>query len=234
MPVYRLPRAILFPDPNEAEEGLLAIGGDLSPERLVAAYSLGIFPWYNEGDPILWHSPDPRCVLLTDRVHIGRTLRRFLRQRIYRTTFDRAFAAVVGNCQQMLRPNQDGTWITSEMAHAYERLHELGLAHSVEVWKGDDLVGGMYGVSLGRMFFGESMFSQADNASKVALVTLAKTLRPLNFPCIDAQVATPTTRSLGAVEWTRAHFLKVLSETLEGQTLRGSWASMPAHDMSNT
>jgi leucyl/phenylalanyl-tRNA--protein transferase len=224
MPVYRLPNDLVFPDPDEAEEGLLAVGGDLRPQRLLLAYTMGIFPWYGEGDPILWHSPDPRCVLPTKGMRVGRTLGRFFRQARYQIAFDNDFAAVIRACQKVERPGQEGTWITSAMMEAYEELHRLGFAHSVEAWKGDELVGGVYGVSLGRVFFGESMFSHADYASRVALLTLGAELATRGFSWIDAQVITDTTRSLGAQEWPRRKFLDMLDVELRPDTLRGSWS----------
>jgi len=224
MPVYVLTHALAFPPPEHAEDGLLAVGGDLSPERLLLGYRMGIFPWYEDGFPILWHSPDPRCVLLTDRVHVGRSLRKVLRQGQLRVTFDTQFHEVIRACKDMRRPGQRGTWITDEMEKAYVKLWDLGVAHSVETWSGQDLVGGLYGVSLGRMFFGESMFSRASDASKVAFVGLAERLRAWGFRVIDAQVATPHTLGLGAEEWPRMQFLKVLDEELRAAPTRmGRW-----------
>lgn len=228
MPVYLLNADLVFPPPEHAEDGLLAVGGDLSPERLVLAYSSGIFPWYDEGYPILWHSPDPRCVIRTRGIHVGRTLRRAIRQRRYDVRVDRDFAGVVRGCKEASRPGQGGTWITDDMEAAYGRLHALGLAHSFESYSADGrLVGGVYGVSLGRMFFGESMFATESDASKVAFVALAWTLASWGFPIIDAQVPTDHTVSLGAEEWPRARFLEVLREELSAApTRRGSWADV--------
>jgi leucyl/phenylalanyl-tRNA--protein transferase len=224
VPVYALSHALIFPPPEHAVEGLLAVGGDLSPERLLLAYRSGIFPWYDEGLPILWHSPDPRCVLVLERIHIGRTLRRVIAKRTYEVHFDGAFERVIRACKSTPRAGQDGTWITDEMEEAYLRLFRMGYAHSVEAWQSGELVGGLYGVSLGRMFFGESMFSLRDNASKVALVALAERVSQWGFRIIDAQVATPHTLALGAEEWQRARFLDVLREELAHPTRRGSWA----------
>lgn len=224
MPVYSIGRALAFPPPDKAEDGLLAVGGDLSPARLLLAYRSGIFPWYDEDLPILWHSPDPRCVLVLERIHVGRTLRRFLAQRPYEVRFDTAFEKVIRACKSTPRPGQDGTWITGDMERAYVRLHRMGYAHSAEAWQGDELVGGVYGVALGRMFFGESMFSWEANASKVALVGLARILAVWGFPVIDAQVATPQTLALGAEEWPRERFLETLREELTHPTRKGSWA----------
>jgi leucyl/phenylalanyl-tRNA--protein transferase len=221
-----LSRAIVFPPPERANEhGLLAVGGDLSPERLLLAYRSGIFPWYDEGLPILWHSPDPRCVLLAGELHVGRTLRRVVRQGEYEVRYDSAFERVVRACAKTPRPGQDGTWITSDMVDAYVRMHELGYAHSVESWQDGELAGGLYGVSLGTMFCGESMFTWKPNASKVALVTLAARVAAWGFRVIDAQVPTPHTMALGAHLWPRRKYLVALREALEHPTRRGSWAN---------
>jgi leucyl/phenylalanyl-tRNA--protein transferase len=225
VPIYALGRALVFPPADEADDGLLAVGGDLSPERLLLAYRSGIFPWYGENLPILWHSPDPRCVLLVDRLHVGRTLRRVLAKAKYEVRFDGDFEQVIRACKAMPRAGQDGTWITDDMEHAYLRLHRLGYAHSVEAWDGRDLAGGLYGVSLGRIFFGESMFSRRPNASKVALLGLADKIRPWGFQVIDAQVATPNTLAMGGQEWDRAMFLDVLRRDLAYPTRKGSWAA---------
>ncbi|MGH7270588.1 MAG: leucyl/phenylalanyl-tRNA--protein transferase [Polyangiaceae bacterium] len=224
MTVHRLSRALVFPPPSEAEDGLLAVGGDLSPERLLLAYRSGIFPWYSKGLPILWHSPDPRCVLPIDKVRVGRTLRRVIEKATYEIRFDTAFAEVIRACSATPRPGQDGTWITSEMEQAYVNLHELGYAHSVEAWQAGKLAGGLYGVSLGRVFFGESMFACLPNASKVALVALAERLAGWGFRIIDSQVATPHTVAMGAEEWPRDTFLARLSEELSHATRKGTWS----------
>jgi leucyl/phenylalanyl-tRNA--protein transferase len=225
VPVYAIGRALAFPPPEDAVDGLLAVGGDLSPARLLLAYRSGIFPWYGEDLPILWHSPDPRCVLPVDALHVGRSLRRFLAREIYRVRFDGDFERVIRACKTTPRREQDGTWITDEMERAYVRLHALGYAHSVEVWEGAELAGGLYGVSVGRMFFGESMFSWRPNASKVALVELARKLAGWGFPLIDAQVPTPHTLAMGAQEWPREAFLETLSDALRHPTYKGSWAA---------
>jgi len=224
VPVVVLGRRLVFPSPEQSEDGLLALGGDLSPERLLLAYRSGIFPWYAEGMPILWHSPDPRCVLQVDRIHVGRTLRRMIAKRPYDISFDRAFRSVIAACQLTPRHGQDGTWITDEMVGAYIELHRLGYAHSVEAWSGGELVGGLYGVSLGAMFFGESMFSWRPSASKVALIALASLLRGWGFRLIDAQVANDNTLSMGAEQWPRDVFLRTLREALMLPTRRGTWS----------
>ena len=223
MPVFKLDERLEFPPPNLAEDGLLAVGGDLSPERIVLAYSRGIFPWYEEGLPILWHSPDPRMVLETDALRMPNSLRKTLRKRPYRLTLDTSFAAVIDACACAPRPGQDGTWITAEMRDAYVRLFELGLAHSAEAWRGDELVGGLYGVSLGAVFFGESMFTRVADASKIAFVTLVGELRRRGIVLIDCQVYTDHLARFGAVEWPRARYLRTLAQALRRPTNRGRW-----------
>lgn len=226
MPVYRLPDEILFPPVDRAvKSGLLAVGGDLSPERLLAAYREGIFPWYAEGEPILWWSPDPRFVLLPDELRVSRSMRQFLKKGLARITFDQDFRGVIAACQKP-RPGQDGTWITGEMQGAYCTLHELGYAHSVEVWQDGALAGGLYGVSLGRAFFGESMFSTLPNASKAALITLVGHLREWGFDLIDCQVETAHLGSLGARSIPRREFRERLSASLCHETLRGNWGAL--------
>jgi leucyl/phenylalanyl-tRNA---protein transferase len=230
MPVYRLPEPIVFPPIDRAEEnGLLAIGGDLSPERLLTAYREGIFPWYNEGEPILWWSPDPRFVLLPDELRISRSMRQFLKKGIVRVTFDRAFQDVIAACQKS-RPGQDGTWITKEMREAYGALHDLGFAHSVEVWQAERLVGGLYGLSLGHAFFGESMFSAIPNASKAALISLVPPLRTRGFDLIDCQVETTHLAGLGARSIPRQEFRLLLQEALRHETFRGNWGAWFSDD----
>ena len=227
MPVYRLTRDLAFPDPHEAEpDGLLAVGGDLTAMRLVLAYSRGIFPWYSEGQPILWWSPDPRCVLDLDHLHVSRRLRRVLNQGKYRVSFDEEFRGVIRACASVERPGQQGTWITPEMEQAYVDLHEAGLAHSAECWLGADLVGGVYGIALGRGFFGESMFHRESDASKVALARLVERLAGWDFHFIDAQVTTSHMLSLGAREVPRAAFLESLEGALGHPTRRGRWCDI--------
>ena len=201
-----------FPDPINAldePEGLLAVGGDLSPERILAAYYKGIFPWFNPGDPILWWSPSPRTVIFPDQLHISKSLRKTLRRGIYRVTFDNCFRNVMHACAAP-RAYTDETWISDEIIAGYCALHERGLAHSVEVWRGDELVGGLYGIALGKIFFGESMFSRADNASKVGFAHLARQLTDWDFRLIDCQVANDHLVSLGAVEIPREEFQQML------------------------
>ncbi len=201
-----------FPDPSSAlddPDGLLAIGGDLSPERILAAYYRGIFPWFNPGDPILWWSPSPRTVVYPEQLHISKSLRKTLRQGIYRVTFDNCFRAVMTACAAP-RAYAEGTWISEDIIAGYCALHERGFAHSVEVWCDDELVGGLYGMALGQIFFGESMFSRADNASKVGFAHLVRQLREWNFQLIDCQVANDHLFSLGAVEIPREEFQGML------------------------
>jgi leucyl/phenylalanyl-tRNA--protein transferase len=206
-----------FPPASQAltePNGLLAAGGDLSPKRLLAAYRRGIFPWYEEGQPILWWSPDPRAVLRPEDVRVSRSLRRSLNKGGFELKVDHAFEAVVAACAEPRRYT-DATWITREMAVAYTRLHKLGWAHSFESWRDGELVGGLYGVAIGRVFFGESMFTRTTDASKVALVHLAEHLRARAFRLIDCQVASAHVASLGATTVSRANFLAALDEYCE-------------------
>jgi leucyl/phenylalanyl-tRNA---protein transferase len=224
MPIYRLIDDLVFPPPEYADpSGLLAVGGDLSAERLLEAYRVGIFPWYSEDQPILWWSPDPRFVLELDDFRISKSLRRTLRKRIFTVTFDHAFEEVIRACATVPREGQAGTWITSEMLAAYIRLHGLGFAHSVESWFQGKLAGGIYGVSLGKVFFGESMFHHKTDASKVALAALVQKLKSWDFELIDAQMATDHMISLGAKEIPRRMFLKRLRLALRHPTKRWKW-----------
>ena len=230
--LLRLPRLGTEPDSPfppvsmalREPDGLLAFGGDLSPQRLLNAYRHGIFPWYSEGEPLLWWSPDPRTVFRTDRVRLSTRMRRTLRGASWRVRADTAFAEVVAACAGMPRPGQHGTWITAAMQAAYVELHRLGHAHSVEVYDGETLVGGIYGVAIGRMFFGESMFSGRSGGSKVALAGLAARLHEWGWPLIDAQVDNPHLRSLGAESWPRDRFLAQVAALVEAAAAPGSWA----------
>ncbi len=207
------PENIEFPHPDLAltePDGLLAVGGDLSPQRIINAYMNGIFPWYSDGQPILWWSPNPRAVLFPDKLHVSRSLKKVISKNIYRTTLDQAFEQVIENCAQTPRKDQEGTWITDERAQAYIRLHQLGIAHSAECWLEDKLVGGLYGIALGRIFFGESMFSHRSNASKVAFVHLLDELKKADYALIDCQVTTEHLLSLGAEEIPRNQFLNLV------------------------
>jgi leucyl/phenylalanyl-tRNA---protein transferase len=224
MPVFRLDKRLLFPPAELAEDGLLAVGGDLKPERLLLAYAQGIFPWYEEGQPILWHSPDPRMVLTASELHVPASLRKTMRRQPYRLTLDAAFADVVAGCAAARRPGQDRTWITRAMRDAYVKLHDLGYAHSAEAWQGDRLVGGLYGVSLGSVFFGESMFAREPDASKVAFVTLVEHVRTRGIRLVDCQVHTPHLARFGAEEWPRERYLAVLEDAVREPTLKGRWS----------
>jgi leucyl/phenylalanyl-tRNA--protein transferase len=225
VPVFRLDERLIFPPPELAEDGLLAVGGDLSPERLLLAYTRGIFPWYEEGQPILWHSPDPRLVLAAGDLHVPRSLERTLRRGTFRITLDAAFGRVVDACASTPRRRQRGTWITGEMRRAYQRLHQAGCAHSAEAWRGNRLAGGLYGVSLGGVFFGESMFAREADASKAAFVTLVRQLRTWGIALIDCQVATEHLERFGAREWPRDRFLAALEAALEQPTHWGNWGA---------
>lgn len=226
MPIYLLDEEPVFPSPQLADpEGLLAVGGDLSPERLINAYASGIFPWFSDGDPLLWWSPDPRMVLFPGDIHVSKSMAKILDKKLFSITFDKKFETVIANCRES-RLNREGTWITQEMEEAYIKLHQLGICHSVEVWetgKTDKLAGGLYGVSLGRAFFGESMFFTVPNSSKVAFITLARTLFKNNFLMIDCQVPNPHLKSLGAHEIPRVQFLEILTKSLQFDTLIGKW-----------
>jgi leucyl/phenylalanyl-tRNA--protein transferase len=222
--IFRLDDRIVFPRPELAEPGgLLAVGGDLRPERLVLAYALGIFPWYSAGQPILWHSPDPRMVLLASEIHVGRSLAKAMRRGTYEVRFDTAFAEVIERCARIPRPDQAGTWITHEMRAAYVELHRRGLAHSAEAFLDGELVGGLYGVSLGAAFFGESMFATAPDASKVAFVTLVRQLARWGIELVDCQVHTEHLERFGATEWGRSRFLAALDAALQKPTRVGAW-----------
>jgi leucyl/phenylalanyl-tRNA--protein transferase len=224
MPVYRLPQQHLFPDPREAEDdGLLAVGGDLDPRRLVQAYASGIFPWPHEGFPLLWFSPDPRLLFEPSGVRVNRSLGKRLRRGDYHSTMDRAFERVIRSCATVPRPGEAGTWINAEMQRAYTRLHELGLAHSVETWRGEELVGGLYGISLGGMFAGESMFSTAPDASKVALAALSRQLERWGFAFIDAQLPTDHLLRMGGREVPREAYLERLEAALQLPTRQERW-----------
>ncbi len=222
MPVYRLDERLLFPPPERGpRRGPIAVGGDLRPERLLLAYSMGIFPW--QGEPLHWHSPDPRMVLLADEVRVSRSLRRTMKRGTFRLTVDSAFTDVMIACATVPRPGQDGTWITPGMVESYTELHRRGVAHSVEAWEGDVLAGGLYGLSLGAAFFGESMFAHRTDASKVAFVTLVEQLGRWGIPLVDCQVHTDHLASLGAREWPRREFLAALHAALDRPTRLGPW-----------
>jgi leucyl/phenylalanyl-tRNA---protein transferase len=224
VPVFRLDDRLIFPAPHHAEpNGLIAVGGDLRPERLLLAYRSGIFPWYEDGLPILWHSPDPRCVLLPEELHVPRSLQKQLRRGVYDVRFDTCFVDVMRRCGEVSRPNQKGTWITDEMLDAYVELHRRGYAHSAESFVDGRLVGGLYGVCLGHVFFGESMFSEEPDASKVAFVVLVEHLMRLGVTLIDCQVRTDHLARFGAVMWQRRRFLTELAARVDAPTPMGPW-----------
>jgi leucyl/phenylalanyl-tRNA--protein transferase len=226
VPIYLLdpddPEA--FPPPEKAHRsGVVAVGGDLKPERLLAAYSRGIFPWPSEGQPLMWHSPDPRFVLEPAKLHVGRSLRKTIKAGTYEVRYDTAFADVIGACSEAPRPGQNGTWITDDMRDAYTTLHRLGFAHSIESWQDGKLMGGLYGVSLGAAFFGESMFARGPDASKVAFVTAVERFHTWGFHFVDCQVETEHLARFGAEHWPRRRFLTALARALQEPTRRGPW-----------
>jgi leucyl/phenylalanyl-tRNA--protein transferase len=230
--VYRLGAELAFPSPDEADpSGLLAIGGDLAPERLLLAYSLGIFPWPLVAEPLLWFSPDPRMALRPGELRVSRSLRKVLRHGDFEVRLDTAFDEVVRRCAEVPRRGEAGTWITPALSQAYRGLHQLGFAHSAEAWQQGELVGGLYGVSLGGTFFGESMFADRSDASKVAFVTLVRQLEAWGFDLIDCQVYTQHLARFGASEWPRARFLRALAASLERSSRRGRWR-LDAHRLS--
>lgn len=209
--MYFLSDNIWFPPISTASpEGVLAIGGDLSVKRLLLAYKNGIFPWYNEGEPIIWYSPNPRMVLFFDQLRVSKSMRQMLRKELFTVTFNTHFKEVIFNCKTVARKNQGGTWITTEMQQAYLNLHKQGIAKSVEVWQDKKLVGGLYGIDLGTVFTGESMFSKVSNASKVAFIYLAQKLQKEKYKLLDCQLYTDHLASLGAKEISRTEFLKYL------------------------
>ena len=210
--MYRLTDALLFPSPEQAsDEGIVAVGGDLKPERVMLAYRKGIFPWFESDDFLLWWSPDPRMVLFPDQVKISKSMRAVLRKKQFEVTFNKAFDDVVEACAKVKRFGQNGTWITPGLMEVYSTLHTQGHAHSVEVWEEGVLVGGLYDIDLGTVFCGESMFSKANNASKVALISLAKELKKNKYELIDCQVPTQHLASMGAESIPRSEFLTYLS-----------------------
>ncbi len=224
MTVFRLPDEHIFPPPELSEpDGLLAVGGDLSEDRLILAYSMGIFPWYSAEDPILWWSPDPRLLIFPDELRVSRSLKQTINKNIFEVTMDMAFEEVIHNCAAVHSRDDGDTWITREMIDAYISLYHSGYAHSVESWHNGKLVGGLYGVSLGSAFFGESMFTKKSNASKVAFVKLVEQLVKWNFSFIDCQVTTPHLRSFGAREVPRSEFLDLTRAALTSHSIRGKW-----------
>ncbi|HRE76261.1 MAG TPA: leucyl/phenylalanyl-tRNA--protein transferase [Flavobacterium sp.] len=213
--MYFLSKDLYFPPVSEASyEGILAVGGDLSTERLLLAYQNGIFPWFEEDEPILWWSPPQRMVVNPKEYKVAKSLRNILNRNIFRVTFNQNFSGVIEHCQTIKRKGQQGTWITDSMMDAYLKLHDLGIAKSVEVWQNDELVGGLYGVDLGKIFCGESMFSKVPNASKVAFVSLIEKLKQENYLLLDCQVHNDHLEKLGAFEISRENYLKILKSSL--------------------
>ncbi|MCF8296799.1 MAG: leucyl/phenylalanyl-tRNA--protein transferase [Saprospiraceae bacterium] len=224
MPVYQLNDELIFPNPNEAiKEGLLAVGGDLSAERILQAYSNGIFPWYSDEEPIMWWSPNPRLVLFPEKFKISKSLKQKIRKGVFEIKFDSRFEEVIEHCSEVPRAEQDGTWITEEMKQAYINLYNHGFAHSVETYYDGKLVGGLYGLSLGNIFFGESMFHILTDASKVAFYFLVEKIKEWNFDLIDCQVKTNHLISLGAEEISREKYLELLSVSIKNKSKVGKW-----------
>lgn len=227
MPVYKLIDLAVFPHVELSEpDGLLAVGGDLSVSRLIEAYSHGIFPWYSHETPILWWSPDPRFVLFPEKLHISKRIKRVLKKGIFDIRFDTAFRKVITGCSNAPRDGQDGTWIVPDMIEAYIALHEAGYAHSAEAWQNGELVGGLYGVSLGACFFGESMFAKATDASKAAFITLTRKLGNAGFAVIDCQIQTNHLESLGAEHIPRIEYLEILNANLSALGIQGDWGEL--------
>jgi leucyl/phenylalanyl-tRNA---protein transferase len=225
MPVFRLDnREIAFPPAHLAERsGLLAIGGDLSSERLVLAYQNGIFPWFEEDEHIFWYSPDPRCVLFPNELVVHKSMRSIFNQHKFRYTLDTAFEAVMRACGSTPRPGQDGSWISERFVEGYVRLHELGIAHSMEVWQDEVLVGGLYGIALGKVFYGESMFAHVTNASKAGFIQMVKYLQQADFQLVDCQQETAHLLSLGARNISRDLFLEYLERNHYERTVQRKW-----------
>ncbi|PWJ39957.1 leucyl/phenylalanyl-tRNA--protein transferase [Sediminitomix flava] len=226
MPVFELEQdRLMFPPAYLADEsGLLAVGGDLSPDRLIEAYAEGVFPWFNPGEEPLWWSPNPRFVLYPSKIKVSKSMRQVLRKKKFRVTFDQDFEGVISGCEEVYRPGQQGmTWISDELKASYTELFNKGFIHSVEVWEGDELVGGLYGGVMGKCFFGESMFAKTSNASKVGFIILSKNLEEHNFELIDCQVHSNHLESLGAEMVNRAQFLKVLERNRQKKFEKNSW-----------
>jgi len=225
MPIFSLDKNdLLFPPPQMADSsGLLAVGGMLNVEWVLEAYSIGAFPWFSEDDPIMWWSPNPRSVVLPGQVKISKSMRTYFNNNKFELKVDSAFNEVIQNCQKVPRVDQDGTWITSEIIDVYSELHELGFAHSFETWFDGKLVGGLYGISLGKMFFGESMFSKISNASKYAFISLSKILKENNFSLLDCQIPNPHLVKMGCIEMKRSEYLELLILNKRKKTLIGNW-----------
>jgi len=224
--IFELGKENIFPPVSLADEsGIIAIGGDLSYPRLIEAYRSGIFPWYSENEPIIWWTPESRFVLFPDEIIVSRSMRKILNREIFKFTYDQCFKEVIELCSSVER-KQEGTWITNDMIDAYNNLHEQGMAHSIEAWNNGELVGGLYGVSMGRCFFGESMFTKVSNASKAAFITLIRKLKDLDFFLIDCQVYTEHLQSLGARMIPRKEFISILNRALKFDTVVGNWGNI--------
>jgi leucyl/phenylalanyl-tRNA--protein transferase len=231
VPVYRIPSEHLFPHPSLAEpNGLLGVGGDVDPDRMLRAYAAGIFPWYSEGQPVLWFTPDPRFVLEPGALVVQRSLRKRIHRGDYEVRLDTVFMDVVRACKTSPRPGQDGTWITRELERSYEVLHRRGYAHSIEAWRGSELVGGLFGVALGQLFSGESMFAAAPDASKVAFVAGVRQLRAWGFELIDCQVYTDHLLRFGAHAIPRNEYLRWIAELVRRPSRPGPWRFDPGFD----
>ncbi|RZW24017.1 MAG: leucyl/phenylalanyl-tRNA--protein transferase [Desulfobulbaceae bacterium] len=224
MPVFKLIEEHVFPHPNLAEpNGLLAVGGDLTTSRLIAAYRHGIFPWFSEGDPILWWFTSPRLILVPEELKVSKRLNRYWNNNIFTMTINKAFDKVIEACASVPRRENEGTWITREMISAYKELHQKQIAHSVECWQGSELVGGLYGLALGKVFFGESMFSGKPNCSKLALIHLVNFLKSQGYQMIDCQMTTDHLISLGAREISGEEFQRLLKEYITSEHHTGVW-----------
>ena len=236
MPVFWLTEELSFPPPELAnEDGILAVGGDLSTDRLLLAYSLGLFPWFNPEDPILWWSPDPRFVLFPDKLKVAKSMRPYFNQKKFSVTFDKNFSDVMRACQRQYRIGQHGgTWITEDMIESYTKLHRMGYAHSVEVWQEKELVGGLYGISLGKIFFGESMFTKVSNASKFGFISLVKKLQELDFWLIDCQQRTKHLESLGGEFVSRIEFSNYMRKNSLEKTYQGNWGTLFSENLNSS
>ncbi|AZQ61974.1 leucyl/phenylalanyl-tRNA--protein transferase [Flammeovirga pectinis] len=228
MPIFQLEdNNNQFPPARMTDDsGILAVGGDLTPGRIIEAYASGVFPWFNPEDPLLWWSPDPRCVLYPDNIKVSKSMRQLLRRKTYTVTFDQAFEDVITSCQEIFRPDQGGTWITDEMKAAYVHLHKIGFMHSVEVWDEDELIGGLYGGAMNKCFYGESMFSKKSNASKFGFITLCKNLIEQGYELIDCQMHTDHLESLGAEEIPRDAFLLYVERNQQREFKKVDWNSI--------
>lgn len=226
MPIYRLTELPVFPDPEGAEDGIVAVGGDLSTDRLIMAYQSGIFPWYNDDEPIIWWSPDPRCVLMPADLRISKSMRHLFKKKAFRVTFDHDFSSVIRMCADVRSKDREGTWINEGIISSYGKLHEMQLAHSVEVWNAQgELVGGLYGLAMGKCFFGESMFHTVSNASKYAFIALVQMLVQRGYELMDCQVYNPHLETLGATVIPRSIFLSLLDQYIGDTVELESWKS---------